>query len=208
MVYILNYYAYGEATLLTRTYDIEGYYWRDYTGIIPSDAVAGGANSHGVITYIGQTLNPSLDINHPADILPGMINGNMKKILYEYAGAERSATEDVKILCSQHPEQLQWVAAKNGDSLIILNTDKHLIVGGHDSGRLLVIGRQITESGNVLIGKVLITHNTFRKIYLTDGGKTLEEGFYDVLVYHPTASISTPNETVCNQNTIHINIFN
>lgn len=205
LVYNLNYPAYGD-TKSTCKCDVEGYYWRDYVGIIPTDAVPGGANK---IAYIGQALNPSMN-NHPAAILPGIINGNTKRMSYEYNGGDHSGTQDVKILCSAHPEQLQWVAVRAGDSLLTVNKDKQFVVGGHDTDHMMLIGR-ITESGNVLIGKlaVNIARNIFGSLYVTDSGRAWEEkGFYDVLVYDQTASISTPNQIVCNQRMIHINVFN
>lgn len=37
---------------------ISDYYWRDYNGTIPNDAIEGGTDENGDVTYIGQTFFP------------------------------------------------------------------------------------------------------------------------------------------------------
>lgn len=46
------------------------YYWRDYTGEIPSDAVKGGRDVNNVTTYIGHVFVKNLGII-PVSIYPG-----------------------------------------------------------------------------------------------------------------------------------------
>ncbi|KAF2881807.1 hypothetical protein ILUMI_24363 [Ignelater luminosus] len=192
---------YGKSITVYNCHNIDGYYWRDYTGDIPKDAVLGGTDNRGMTTYIGQTLHPG------TCILPGKISELDKKMFYEYGGLEHSAFEDVKILCSQHPEKLHWVAVKNKEPITNIPREKKLIVGGHDKGRLLLIGRLPLPTGKLAIGKVLVESEQFELIYVGNEGQGFFNGGpYEILVYDTTGSKSEDADG-CDTKTININIY-
>jgi hypothetical protein len=70
---------------LTSCLDINShyYYWREYTGIIPRDAVAGGANINNKQVYIGQAYVR----NH--GLIPGQINDGVKEIWVPINGVQK-----------------------------------------------------------------------------------------------------------------------
>jgi hypothetical protein len=59
------------------------YYWREYTGIIPRDAVAGGANINSKQVYIGQAYVR----NH--GLIPGQINAGVKEMWVPISGVQK-----------------------------------------------------------------------------------------------------------------------
>lgn len=67
------------------------FYWRKYTGTIPSDAISGGKDREGKTTYIGQA---SLK-NGP--LIPGQIDSVSKKLFYYYIAVGYGVTENVKV---------------------------------------------------------------------------------------------------------------
>lgn len=66
------------------------FYWRDYKGIIPKDALAAGYDSENETTYVAQVLHENL-------LIPGEINDSDKRAYYEWALQKYEATENVKV---------------------------------------------------------------------------------------------------------------
>lgn len=62
------------------------YYWRDYTGIIPSDAVPGGTDINKVTTYIGQGFVKD------QGIIPGIIYAGHNHITVPTHGTQNLDT--------------------------------------------------------------------------------------------------------------------
>lgn len=67
---------------------ISDYYWRDYTGNIPNDALPGGRDAEGRLTYIAQVLYEKL-------LVPGEIRDG--KAYFEYGFQQFATTENVKV---------------------------------------------------------------------------------------------------------------
>lgn len=67
-----------------------GYYWRDYTGEIPPDALPGGTDINGKPVYIGQIFNLRF-------LIPAKIYEDDKTAYYEYGGKEHSVTDNIKV---------------------------------------------------------------------------------------------------------------
>lgn len=67
-----------------------GYYWRDFEGAIPSDALSAGLDSSGKPLYIGQAYFANT-------IIPGKIYENDPVVYYAWGMGERTATGDVKV---------------------------------------------------------------------------------------------------------------
>jgi hypothetical protein len=59
------------------------YYWREYTGIIPRDAVAGGANINREQVYIGQAYVK----NH--GLITAQINAGVKEVWVPIDGVQK-----------------------------------------------------------------------------------------------------------------------
>lgn len=61
------------------------YYWRDYAGYIPKDAVAGGTDVNGHNIYIGRAYLAN------KGFIPCQINPQVKEIFAPYGGAQQGS---------------------------------------------------------------------------------------------------------------------
>ncbi|KAF2879110.1 hypothetical protein ILUMI_27058 [Ignelater luminosus] len=156
--------------------NVEGYYWRDYTGETPADALAGGTDVNGKPIYIGQIFNLRF-------LIPAKIYENDKTAYYEYGGPEHSIKDNIKILCTQHPEHFKWVRTNNEE--IKLMTSGHLVIGGYEPGCTTYIGR-VRHAGEILVGKAL-TDNLpqFAGLYVTKDEKAKKYTTFEVLTFDP-----------------------
>jgi hypothetical protein len=59
------------------------YYWREYTGVIPRDAIAGGANINGEQIYIGQAYVKN------SGFIPAQINAGVKEVYVPISGVQK-----------------------------------------------------------------------------------------------------------------------
>lgn len=75
--------------------NVEGYYWREYTGELPSDAVPGGSDKYGKTTYIGQALH----IFPPnGKLIPGKIDADEKQMYYAWGDpGQHVVTKNIKV---------------------------------------------------------------------------------------------------------------
>ncbi|KAI4464728.1 hypothetical protein MML48_3g00012081 [Holotrichia oblita] len=114
------------------------YYWRDYKGTIPEDAVNGTAD-----LYIAQVYYEG--------ILPATVYPSTKQAVTECRGARRILKYPIKILCDKRKDNFEWTYV-NVNSL---NAEKlsDMVVGGFEVGNTLYIGRTFHE-GEWKIGKV------------------------------------------------------
>ncbi|KAK5641553.1 hypothetical protein RI129_010100 [Pyrocoelia pectoralis] len=163
--------------IISRAWEVEGYYWRDFNGTVPSDAYPGGTDVTGKPIFIGQVFDKYL--------IPAKIYSNDKQAYYEHGGSEYKATQHVKILCTQHPEQFEWIRTNN-DELKLL-TDKNLIIGGYEPGSTTYIGR-VRYKGEVSIGKAIV-HFFFihSGLHITHDGSGIRHTKFEVLAFNPNS---------------------
>ncbi|KAF2900212.1 hypothetical protein ILUMI_05973 [Ignelater luminosus] len=151
---------------------VTGYYWRDYdANDIPKDAILGGTDGKGN-TYVGQTAHPY------GGFLPGEISAVDKIMYYVLDSKVYSTSLDVKILCSQQPEKLQWIPAKGNDKFSDFK-NKNFILGGHIDNDTQLIGRIKLENGVLAVGRIETSNDVFSII---DVRTTSSAGPYEVLV--------------------------
>ena len=155
---------------------ILGYYWREYTGVIPDDAVEGGQAANGLPIYIGQVL-------YADKLIPAKIYSNDAKAYFAW-NVEQSATLNVKILCSKYPERFNWVATRKNE--IHLLTDQHVVSGGYEPGYIMYIGRA-QYSGQTLVGKVRAPEKSTTNLglFITNEGKQINLETFEILIYTP-----------------------
>ncbi|KAJ8968744.1 hypothetical protein NQ317_004448 [Molorchus minor] len=137
------------------------FYWRDYTGNIPIDAVEGGPyySTSGEITrsYIGQGYV------HGFGLMIGRITAGNPYINVACYGV-KTVTENIKILCAQDKSKYYWVSTTSAtyakDTL-----NKCPVLGGYDYTLLetanltdgdgkLVVGRSSADPNNNNIGDI------------------------------------------------------
>jgi hypothetical protein len=151
------------------------YYWREYAGNIPPDALVGGADINGENVYMGQAYVKN------SGLIPVQIKAGVKEVYAPMKGAQK-VDRYIKILCGAL-EDFAWVPT-NATDLHLELLNRQVVTGGHEdeTGRV-VVGR-IGFDGGTQIGKI----NTFPvgKSYfrwVDVHKKEREVTTYDVLVY-------------------------
>lgn len=76
---------------------ISDYYWRDYSGAIPCDAVKGGTDAAGNTTYIGQVSAADKCADTQPDIISATIHEGNKTAYAAYHSAIYYQTKHVKV---------------------------------------------------------------------------------------------------------------
>ncbi|RZC34222.1 DnaJ and/or DUF3421 domain containing protein [Asbolus verrucosus] len=154
----------------------ENYYWRDYTGSVPEDAVVGGKNVNGKNVYIGQAYDRNVGL------IPVQINAGVKEVIIPIFGKIKRTDKYTKILCGPQAN-FYWLPA-NATDLHLTLLDKHPVLGGHvDGAGQINIGR-ISRDSETKIGRILSYDVGRAYFYFNDNGK---EGVnipsYEVLMY-------------------------
>ncbi|KAF2895267.1 hypothetical protein ILUMI_10905 [Ignelater luminosus] len=160
---------------LSNSDDITDYYWREYTGVIPSDAIPGGTDRSAKRTYIGQMYSKSFGLL-PATIYPGSTSA-----IASGGGKSFSADTFVKILCSRNLDRYHWIPTRNQDTHLL--TDCHLVIGGTEAGYVLNIGR-VNHEMQTVIGKVFAHHTPFRGLSIPNKQNEAIYQTYEILTYN------------------------
>lgn len=152
-----------------------GYYWRDFDGSVPADAYPGGLDINNNPIYIGQVYAKFL--------IPAKIYFNDPTAYYEYDGKEHGVKHNIKILCTEHPEQFEWIKTDNERIKDI--TDRYLVNGGYEPGCTTYIGR-VRSEGEVLVGKALTDNNPLTAgLHVTKNGVGHRFISFEVLSFQP-----------------------
>ncbi|XP_044252980.1 uncharacterized protein LOC123003961 [Tribolium madens] len=150
------------------------YYWRDYYGEIPDDALPGGYDRNLEPTYIGQlfVLNKGL--------LTTRIYKGQKCVTASKEGIYTSS-EAIKILCSTQPEKFRWISSTASD-LHVESIGKHLVVGGYENGKILNVGRGSYQE-EAIVGKVCSYNIGKALMYFPYKNEEINMDSYEVLIY-------------------------
>ncbi|RZC40625.1 DUF3421 domain containing protein [Asbolus verrucosus] len=152
------------------------YYWRDYTGEIPRDAVPGGLDINGRTTYVGQAYW------NKWGILPGTIYPGNATIKLPLNGCANPSKIGAKILCSGDKNCFTWENAESS-SLHLTTIGKHLVIGGFEDEKMLNFGR-VMYQGELIVGKVFGFETEKAKLYFVHGEKEFSVTSYQVLIYN------------------------
>ncbi|XP_044253028.1 uncharacterized protein LOC123004000 [Tribolium madens] len=156
----------------------DGYYWKEYTGDIPPDALPGGKDSNDEDLFIGQAYFHN-DGLYVVQICPGTMT-----VSAGWWGVKK-ATNDIKILCTQKPENFEWVPSTYTTFDEVL-TKKNPVPGGYDfinNDGIMHIGR-IRYQEFVKIGGIWSAKKDKSWLYF-DYYNTLKKiGLYEGLVYN------------------------
>ena len=155
---------------------MSGYYWRDFDGSIPEDALPGGKDINNKPIYIGQALSGNL-------LIPAKIYSTGSTAFYELGGKEHEVKDNVMILCTQHPEQFKWIPTDNM-RLKLLN-DVYVVKGGFEPGVSTYIGR-VHHCGEILVGKALADMSFNEGCHFTHNGKAQRFSAFEVLTFQQT----------------------
>ncbi|KAK5641160.1 hypothetical protein RI129_009707 [Pyrocoelia pectoralis] len=156
----------------------EDFYWRDYRGSIPKDALVGGSKLNRP-TYIGQVV-------HSNSLIPGPIVQEDKGMYFYFEGDAYFVTENVKIFCTKHPEKFNWTKIHNGEVRNGLDVNRFVIGGSNNMyiGRIRyhdgdLVGRFSLDSSSYStlisfegsVDDMLVEGNTFEILYYIDDGR-------------------------------------
>jgi hypothetical protein len=153
------------------------YYWKEYAGVIPPDALPGGRDLDGRNTYIGQAYIHGHGL-YVAQIFPG------KNELDVPCYGVKKADKDIKILCTKHADNFEWITTSNKYFHVNM-TNKLPVPGGYESvgnKGLLNIGR-LTYQGVLKVGRVTSYELENAKLFFTHSNIEKQASFYQVLNY-------------------------
>ncbi|KAJ8970140.1 hypothetical protein NQ314_001369 [Rhamnusium bicolor] len=156
------------------------FYWRDYDGSIPSDAIPAENNSKG-LSYIGQAY-----IHNYGLFLGKIIPGNLEISVPCYGVKKINVI--IKILCAADKSKYYWIStnrARYRDDTF----DKCPVLGGYDQKAkinrklgTLHVGRTRIE-GNVIIGNIAAYDPIHPFFYYPLNDTEIRASEYDVLIY-------------------------
>nr|XP_023016654.1 uncharacterized protein LOC111505969 [Leptinotarsa decemlineata] len=177
VVFVLTYFLFNVFSAeISKKPDVP-YYWRDYTGFIPSDAIPGGLDLNHETTYIGQGFVGNVGI------IPGIIYPGQREIYVPEHGVKKVDTY-VKILCSPYKNAFRWHPVTASD-FQVKTIGKYLVKGGVEMNNLLNIGR-IAFQGEVVTGKIVTNSPDFpdtAPMFFVLKNQERETRQYEVLIY-------------------------
>ncbi|XP_063911331.1 uncharacterized protein LOC135128349 [Zophobas morio] len=160
--------------VLGNNWDCADFYWRDYFGTIPYDAVPAGKDRQGDNGYIGLVYNRGSELL-PANVLPkeGIAQTTAHTSVI-------NSTEYVKILCGPYKRAFVWIRVENPNNFHGSNYP-NLIPGGTEVGKKVYITR-VNYNGDVIVGKLQEGGNQVGSAF--PAGNTIRHKFpFDVLSY-------------------------
>ncbi|XP_031334297.1 uncharacterized protein LOC116164286 [Photinus pyralis] len=151
------------------------YYWREYKGMLPVDALPGGYDTKGQTTYIGQMHDPKYGL------LPAVVYADTKTLSTMADGQTRSLNKNAKILCTGVPSMFKWIPTDV--SAIHQLAGYHLVVAGTELDQMLYVGRTKLDDGELRVGKVFEYHDAWKGLNLVVDGKGTIKTKFEILVY-------------------------
>ncbi|KAK4873708.1 hypothetical protein RN001_013068 [Aquatica leii] len=161
---------------------VEDNYWRDFNGLVPSDAVVGGTDDNGVSTYIGQFSIPAAYGQQKSKIhlLPATIKkGSVNTYAPYYGRVVYSNQTNVKILCGSYTSRYKWYSMTS-----TFPTNCRFVVTGEEDQSLMYTGKA-TVGKEVITGKIFsdsLNHQPGLIIPLSNGQVSILDN-YEVLTY-------------------------
>jgi hypothetical protein len=153
---------------------LENYYWREYVGRVPEDAIVAGKTTAHTNVYIGQAYLKN------AGLIVGSIFPGVKELHVPYDG-DKKLDKSIKILCGPQ-DNFYWMST-NYNNLQLEVIDKHAVIGGHeDAHGSMNIGR-ISHGGDIIVGKVTSYWPGKAYFNFVDNGSEKRVNSYQILMY-------------------------
>ncbi|XP_044263432.1 uncharacterized protein LOC123010533 [Tribolium madens] len=153
----------------------EDYYWRQYTGEVPKDAVVGGQDINHKDVYIGQAYVKN------EGLFVVQIFADRKEIYAPIKGMKKIEGNIIKILCGPQ-ENFYWISV-NSSNLHLQLLHQHAVIGGHeDRSGVLNIGR-ISYEGETKIGKINSFNVGNALFFFNRNQKEEHVNSYEILLY-------------------------
>ncbi|KAK4874970.1 hypothetical protein RN001_014330 [Aquatica leii] len=155
--------------------DTDGYYWRDYIGHVPNDAIEGGRDIQGNPVYVGQAFFKDIGL------LPTTIYKGSTNIQVTARGKVFTSNQNIKIFCSKSPDGYRWVPTTIDTMHLLM--DCVLLPGGTETNTTLHIGRAYHEM-ETQIGKIYPRFSEHKGLALPHNGKEANYKSFEVLTYN------------------------
>ncbi|KAK5638617.1 hypothetical protein RI129_012912 [Pyrocoelia pectoralis] len=146
------------------------YYWREYSGDIPFDAVPAGVDKLGNPTYIGQVYMQGFGL------LPATITKGSNYATTSSQGRAIQTNENIKILCSLEQSKLKWIGSNIKEEQCLL------VNGGSEANQIIHIGRANHE-GEIIIGRVFNNWEMYKGLWIPYNGAQIHFTTYEVLTF-------------------------
>ncbi|KAF5271199.1 hypothetical protein FQA39_LY08206 [Lamprigera yunnana] len=166
------------------TIEQNDYYWKDYIGYIPNDAIAAGKDKQGQPVYVGQAFFKDIGL------LPTTIYVGFPQIKVTAWGKVFETDKNIKILCSKHPDYYKWIPTTI-DAMHLL-TNCLLLPGGTETDTTLHIGRA-NHQLETQIGKIYPCFSKFKGLALPHNGQEANYKTFEVLSYNCTSKSTCDN---------------
>ncbi|XP_063917326.1 uncharacterized protein LOC135133026 [Zophobas morio] len=150
------------------------YYWRDFRGKIPPDAIEGGMTASGTPFYVAQVYIKKYGL------LPATVFRNKPEAVANAHGKKLETTENIKVLCSKNKNNFKWVSIRSEDLNLLTNT--HLVVGGSEGDQVLYIGRAF-DDGSTVLGKIFKHNLRYKGLWVPSQEHEVNYLHYEVLTY-------------------------
>ncbi|KAK4874259.1 hypothetical protein RN001_013619 [Aquatica leii] len=161
---------------------VQDHYWREFNGLLPSDAIPGGTDETGDTTYIGQfsvVAEYNTDVASIHSVVATLYKGKDRAVAaYNGRAVYSNETSNLKVLCAGYMGRYKWF---NPKSLFAPNC--RFVTGGNEDGIHLYVGKA-TEGREKLIGKIF-SDTSFHTSKLTaphQGGEMTYDS-YEILTY-------------------------
>jgi hypothetical protein len=159
---------------------LENYYWREYVGRVPEDAIVAGETAAHTNVYIGQGCVQN------GGLIVGAIFPGVKEVHVPYGG-DKKLDKYVKILCGPQ-DSFYWMSA-NYSNLHLEVIGKHAVIGGHEHAHgYMNIGR-ISYGGDIKVGKVTSYWPGKAYFYFVDNGSEKRVDSYQILMYNDSVAV-------------------
>ncbi|KAB0794123.1 hypothetical protein PPYR_13743 [Photinus pyralis] len=160
---------------------VQYYYWRDYTGIVPNDAIAGGVDSHGRTTYVAQISVPAIQdpTRLRVEAIPAVLQAEKMSVYAPYNGnviSTNASSTSVKVLCAPNSIHFIWHTPST-----TLPHDHSYVIVGYESLSPVFLGR--AQINNETITGKLNANNGYRVLEVAHNGSSVYMETYTILTY-------------------------
>ena len=161
---------------------VEEHYWRDFNGLLPTDALVGGTDESGETMYIGQFSIISNCSNDPSNIdtiIATLYTGH-DRATASYNGnfVYSNETSNVKVLCVGNKNRFRWGPRKS-----LYSSNCRYVVGGIEDGVPLHIGK--ASHGRAKVTGKVFSDTSYHSDKLIVGyeGKEITFDNFDILTH-------------------------
>ncbi|KAF2883234.1 hypothetical protein ILUMI_22939 [Ignelater luminosus] len=164
---------------------VPAYYWRDFNGLIPNDAIKGGKDENGEDTYVAQftTLAEYNVAKTKLHTVPAVIKKRSRYAFAPYAGRviHSNSTTNTKILCTSIERYYMWLSPGS-----TFSPNCRFVIGGNEDGFPMFVGRA-KHNKEVVVGKIF-SDNTNHRTGLISAYNGIEvfHDTYEVLSHCPS----------------------